>query len=125
MKTLHDVKQALLTGDACKKRAATAMNERSTRAHNIFVLSLKQTNLSTGVSYTSKLFLADLGGSEQVKKSQVNENPAKGGEQPLIAFIYKHVTEALGLYNLLSKTYFILSLLLLLLIFFIIIKYFE
>jgi len=74
VESLDDVKLALRTGDACKRRAATAMNERSTRAHNIFILSLKQTCLDTGVSRSSKLFLADLGGSEQVKKSQVNEN---------------------------------------------------
>ena len=29
-------------GDACKRRAATAMNERSSRAHSLFILSLVQ-----------------------------------------------------------------------------------
>lgn len=72
--TIDDVYDALRIGEAQKRRAATAMNERSTRAHAIFILCLHQTctNGNSTVSKTSKLFLADLGGSEQVKKSQVN-----------------------------------------------------
>lgn len=30
-------------GDACKRRAATAMNERSSRAHTLFIVTLAQT----------------------------------------------------------------------------------
>lgn len=48
------------------------MNERSSRAHSILILSLKQRNLRTGVEIESKMFLADLGGSEQIKKSKVS-----------------------------------------------------
>ncbi|EGB08664.1 hypothetical protein AURANDRAFT_53621 [Aureococcus anophagefferens] len=49
-------------------QAATAMNARSSRAHTIFGLTLAQS--CRGKVLTSKLFLVDLGGSEQVKKSK-------------------------------------------------------
>jgi len=60
------------------------MNERSSRAHTLFIVTLKQTTQRQAESLSdsqpvlntveSHLFLADLGGSEQVKKSLV-----KGG----------------------------------------------
>ncbi|KAL1523993.1 hypothetical protein AB1Y20_018908 [Prymnesium parvum] len=55
-------------GDACKRRAATAMNERSSRAHTLFIITLVQTK--DGIERTDRLFLADLGGSEKLTKSQ-------------------------------------------------------
>ena len=70
--SLDHVMDCLARGDAQKRRAATAMNDRSSRAHSIFILSLTQKCASTGVERRSKLFLADLGGSEQVKKSKVD-----------------------------------------------------
>ena len=61
-------------GDACKRKAATAMNERSSRAHALFILSLAQTERATGVEHTTRLFLADLGGSEKLSKSQAADD---------------------------------------------------
>lgn len=55
-------------GDACKRKAATAMNDRSSRAHCLFILTLVQAY--NGVEHESRLFLADLGGSEKLTKSQ-------------------------------------------------------
>ena len=40
MDSWDEVTELLRVGDAAKRRAATAMNERSTRAHTILVLSL-------------------------------------------------------------------------------------
>lgn len=37
----QELQELLEHGDAAKRRAATAMNERSTRAHTVFVLSLQ------------------------------------------------------------------------------------
>ena len=71
---ISQLAEILRVGDAQKRRAATAMNERSSRAHSLFILSLKQTAIDTDVVVTSKLFFADLGGSEQVKKSKVNDS---------------------------------------------------
>ena len=66
--SLERARQVIAQGDRCKRRAATAMNQRSSRAHALFILSLTQ--LRDGVEVTDKLFLADLGGSEKLTKSQ-------------------------------------------------------
>jgi hypothetical protein len=72
VETMEDVYELLYKGEQTKRRAATAMNDRSTRAHSLFILTLKQRSFKdSNVTIRSKLFLADLGGSEQVKKSQV------------------------------------------------------
>jgi len=63
----EEVAELLQRGDEAKRRAATAMNERSTRAHTLFVLSL-----TTGTN-KSRFYFADLGGSEQVTKSKADE----------------------------------------------------
>jgi len=68
IESLDEVHKALRDGDAAKRRAATAMNERSTRAHTIFMLNLSWN--SSGVK--SRFFFADLGGSEQLSKSQAD-----------------------------------------------------
>ena len=72
----------LAKGDAQKRRAATAMNARSSRAHALFILTLTQRDIKGPTKdsalpsssrraasdrvVTSQLYLADLGGSEQV-----------------------------------------------------------
>ena len=70
--SLDHIMDCLARGDAQKRRVATAMNDRSSRAHSIFILSAHTKVPKKGVERKSKLFLADLGGSEQVKKSEVN-----------------------------------------------------
>ena len=71
LQTLAEVHSCLQQGDSHRRRAATAMNDRSSRAHALFILTLRQTCDSTGVTRKSNLFLADLGGSEKVSKSGV------------------------------------------------------
>ena len=61
------MQELLLAGEGAKRRAATAMNERSSRAHALLILTLTQTTGS--VEAVSHLCLADLGGSEQLSKS--------------------------------------------------------
>ena len=61
--SLADVERCLATGEAQKRRAATAMNARSSRAHALFILSQACEHPATGVRLASRLFLADLGGS--------------------------------------------------------------
>ena len=53
------------------------MNDKSTRAHALFILTLKQTKRNTNITKVSKMFLADLGGSEQVKKSQIDAGSSR------------------------------------------------
>jgi len=93
VRTLEDVSDVLKEGDAQKRRAATAMNDRSSRAHAIFSLELLQTTAprsfegSSGASgdssrLESRLRLVDLGGSERLRKSRANENARSAGTVP-------------------------------------------
>jgi kinesin family protein 5 len=72
VRSLSEIMQLLAIGEEQKRRAATLMNERSSRAHSVLILSLKQRDVRSGVVKESKAFLADLGGSEKVKKSQAD-----------------------------------------------------
>jgi kinesin family member 5 len=76
---IEDFYELLHKGDLQKRRAATAMNDRSTRAHSLFIVTLHQSKLGSDVTLRSRLFLADLGGSEQVKKSQVEAGKLREG----------------------------------------------
>jgi kinesin family protein 5 len=64
----------LREGQARKHFAATAMNDRSSRAHTIIIFSLTQNNAKLGAAVKSQLFLVDLAGSERVKNSRVEGN---------------------------------------------------
>ena len=68
---VKDVTRLLAIGEEQKRKAATAMNQRSSRAHSVFIVKINQQCTDTGKSITSKLFLADLGGCEQTKKSDL------------------------------------------------------
>ena len=59
----------LETAERSKRRAATAMNERSSRAHSLIILSLEQEAREGEGRVRSVLCLCDLGGCEKVKKS--------------------------------------------------------
>jgi len=37
------------------------MNDRSSRAHSLFIVTLRQTHLDSNVTISSRLFMADLG----------------------------------------------------------------
>jgi len=67
--SMDDVAKLLEVGEARKTYAATAMNERSSRAHTVFVLTLTQTRGDAMLK--SHLHLVDLAGCERVKKSKV------------------------------------------------------
>jgi len=68
--SLNDILEQLKIGEMQKRKAATAMNQHSSRAHAIFLLTLEQRSISTHVIVKSRMLLADLGGCEQLKKSQ-------------------------------------------------------
>eukprot|EP00045_Choanoeca_perplexa_P010004 m.99974 g.99974 ORF g.99974 m.99974 type:complete len:617 (+) comp15110_c0_seq2:94-1944(+) len=65
-----EAEEMLRRAEANKRQAATAMNERSSRAHTLTFLSLVQHR--GDVALRSLLCLADLGGSEQIKKSKAS-----------------------------------------------------
>lgn len=67
-----DMRSVLARGEESKTKAATRKNERSTRAHSILILHLKQQHPSIpDAIIESSLFLGDLGGSERTASSQV------------------------------------------------------
>ena len=91
VRTAEDIARVLETGDAQKRRAATAMNDRSSRAHAVFSLTLTQTMDGDGVvsprqnssrQLRSRLCLVDLGGSEKLTKSRANEGARGAGTVP-------------------------------------------
>lgn len=81
VESLQEIDLLLSQGDQAKRRAATAMNERSTRAHTVFVLSLTVQRKSAQDAggelplppRKSRFYFADLGGSEQLSKSKVGD----------------------------------------------------
>merc|ERR1719240_1048339 len=60
---MTDMARLLATGEAHKRRAATSMNARSTRAHTVVILNRELDGVQ------NKFFFADLGGSETLSKS--------------------------------------------------------
>lgn len=77
VRNVEEVSEALIQGEKVKRKAATALNDRSSRAHSVVIISLTQVCKQTGVSRSSKLFLADLGGCEQTKKSDIVSGASK------------------------------------------------
>mmetsp|Transcript_42309 Transcript_42309/g.68160 ORF Transcript_42309/g.68160 Transcript_42309/m.68160 type:complete len:647 (-) Transcript_42309:287-2227(-) len=69
---LHHLHKLLREGEVQKRRAATAMNERSSRAHTLLIFRLQQLHPKTKMTLESRLILADLGGAEQIKESKVS-----------------------------------------------------
>ena len=49
--------------------ASTNMNERSSRSHMLFILTISQNNLDDMSAKTGKLYLVDLAGSEKIGKT--------------------------------------------------------
>jgi kinesin family protein 5 len=81
-----DLIDLLAKGALNKRQASTAMNEHSSRAHTLVILRLRQRAPGKEHFMESTLSLADLGGSERVKKSKANEtirNPGslKAGDE--------------------------------------------
>lgn len=69
LESVAHASELLLRAERTKRRAATAMNERSSRAHSLLLITLSQADRS-GREVRSTLCLADLGGSEQLKRSK-------------------------------------------------------
>jgi len=80
VKSFEDAIALLNQGEQQKRTASTAMNERSSRAHTLLILTLKQKVDPLGQVVTSRLFLVDLGGSEKLKKSKANTNAQRTQE---------------------------------------------
>ena len=66
VKSYADVQALMREGERMKRKAATAMNDRSSRAHSMIIAKVRQRNLHNLKEISSSLFMVDLGGSEQV-----------------------------------------------------------
>lgn len=67
VQSTHDMLKVMKRGNLNRMTAATDMNERSSRSHSVFIISITQTVNQKRRS--SKLFLVDLAGSEQIDRS--------------------------------------------------------
>eukprot|EP00656_Telonema_subtile_P055558 TRINITY_DN8642_c0_g1_i3.p1 TRINITY_DN8642_c0_g1~~TRINITY_DN8642_c0_g1_i3.p1 ORF type:complete len:1042 (-),score=374.07 TRINITY_DN8642_c0_g1_i3:137-3262(-) len=65
-----EVMEIIGLGEKNRHTAATAMNEASSRSHSVFILETIQ-KFKDGSTKSGKLCLADLAGSERVKRSKV------------------------------------------------------
>jgi len=89
--------ECLNKGEQQKKKAATSMNDRSSRAHSLFIITLNQKCSCTGKTSTSRLFLADLGGSEQLKKSQPFKAADASTDEVEVESSKQRLTEAINI----------------------------
>ena len=68
---VEQMKRVMKTGAENRTIAATKMNERSSRSHSIFILSLFQKDIDNDTIKQSSLFFVDLAGSEKIAKTHV------------------------------------------------------
>ena len=66
-----EMRETMFLGSQNRTIASTRMNERSSRSHSIFVMTLSQKNSSTGTLKVSRIYFVDLAGSEKVAKTDV------------------------------------------------------
>lgn len=64
--------EVMRAGSKNRSIAATRMNEKSSRSHSIFILTVYQKNTATDAAKLGKLFLCDLAGSEKVGKTNAS-----------------------------------------------------
>ena len=64
-----EVYQLIEIARNCRAIATTNMNERSSRSHMIFILTISQDNTAALSAKTGKLYLVDLAGSEKISKT--------------------------------------------------------
>jgi kinesin family protein 5 len=68
--TAKQVFDLMKFGAAKRATSSTRMNDKSSRSHSIFIVSITQKNLIELDTKCGKLFLVDLAGSEKVKKTR-------------------------------------------------------
>ena len=64
--------EVMRAGSKNRSIAATRMNEKSSRSHSIFILTVYMKNTATDAAKMGKLYLCDLAGSEKVGKTQAS-----------------------------------------------------
>ncbi|XP_064405609.1 kinesin-like protein klp-20 [Halichondria panicea] len=75
-----DIEQLQLQGNRVRKVAATEMNQRSSRSHSVFMLSIKQRGEGDGDGeLKAKVNLVDLAGSERAESTGAQGHTLKEG----------------------------------------------
>jgi len=69
MSCYDDVMDCMRRGNSNRTVGETRMNQRSSRSHSVFMLTLEQYNPDKDIRIVSKLVLVDLAGSESVAKT--------------------------------------------------------
>lgn len=64
------MKDVMKQGSRNRSIAATRMNERSSRSHSIFLVTVFQRDTQTEAAKLGKLYFVDLAGSEKVGKTE-------------------------------------------------------
>lgn len=67
----QEMRDAMLLGSQNRTIASTRMNDRSSRSHSIFVMTISQKDLGSGSTKTSRIYFVDLAGSEKIAKTEV------------------------------------------------------
>jgi kinesin family protein 5 len=67
----QEMRDSMLLGSQNRTIAATRMNDRSSRSHSIFVMTIAQKDLGSGTTKTSRIYFVDLAGSEKIAKTEV------------------------------------------------------
>ena len=70
-KTREEVMDVLTFGESNRTVAETAMNAVSSRSHSVFCIKVVQRHPDKTTKSSSRLFMADLAGSERVSRSKV------------------------------------------------------
>ena len=67
----EEMMQVMTTGASNRSVAATRMNQRSSRSHSIFCVSVEQKDTVTNSRKSGRLYFVDLAGSEKIAKTHV------------------------------------------------------
>lgn len=61
--------EVMRAGSKNRSVAATRMNDKSSRSHSVFILTVYSKNTKTDAAKLGKLYLCDLAGSEKIAKT--------------------------------------------------------
>ena len=68
-RSAEEVLNVMNKGALNRAVASTRMNQDSSRSHSVFIITIRQKNITTLATTAGKLYLVDLAGSEMVKKT--------------------------------------------------------
>ena len=67
----EEMRDVFKCGSENRKIGATAMNDKSSRSHSLFIVTIFQKDSKTDSTKTGKLYFVDLAGSEKLSKTKI------------------------------------------------------